>query len=216
MPDIIITESMLNSLKGQLSDHMSSKRFRHVVEVEKMAIYLGELYAPDKIPLLRAAALLHDITKERSYEEQVELCEKYGIELDPDARFAPKILHAQTAAAMIPDRFPEFADEELISCVRYHTTGRANMTLTENLLYLADYIDLSRTYPDCARMRNYFLSKSPDTLSKEDREEHLIQTLLMAYSVTIRTLINEGKLVHRDTLAARNHLVKELYLRGEK
>ena len=130
---MIITEEMLDALRRQVSEGMSLRRFVHTAEVEKMAAYLGSIYAPDKIPLLRAAALLHDVTKEYPQETQIELCREYGVELEADAYFAPKTLHARTAAAIIPEKFPDFADAEIISCVRYHTTGRADMTLSMSL-----------------------------------------------------------------------------------
>ena len=99
-----ITESMLDTLRDKVSATMSPKRFRHTAEVEKMAEYLGGLYAPQYIPRLRAAALLHDITKEYTTELQLKICAERDIPLDADAVFAPKTLHARTAAALIPEQ----------------------------------------------------------------------------------------------------------------
>lgn len=206
---MMITEEMLDALRCQVSEGMSQKRFTHTAEVEKMAAYLGSIYAPDKIPMLRAAALLHDVTKEYSYGEQIELCRKYGVELEADARFAPKTLHARTAAAIIPERFSDFADAEIISCVRYHTTGRADMTLCEKLIYLADYIDLSRTFEDCVKLRNYFLAADLEKLSEDERLAHLDATLIMSYDMTVRALVEEETPISLDTMAARNQLIRE-------
>ena len=66
-----ITEDMIISLRESLRaqnarGEMSDKRYGHTLEVEKMAARIGALYAPDKINVLRAAALLHDVTKEYS------------------------------------------------------------------------------------------------------------------------------------------------------
>lgn len=206
---MIITEEMLDALRRQVSDGMSLRRFVHTAEVEKMAAYLGSIYEPDKIPLLRAAALLHDVTKEYPQETQIELCREYGVELEADAYFAPKTLHARTAAAIIPEKFPDFADAEIISCVRYHTTGRADMTLSEKLIYLADYIDMSRTFEDCVKLRNYFLAAEPEKLGESERLSHLDATLIMSYDMTVRALIEEGTPVSLDTMAARNQLIRE-------
>ena len=149
------------------------------------------------------------MTKEYPQETQIELCQKYGVELEADAYFAPKTLHARTAAAIIPERFPSFADAEIISCVRYHTTGRADMTLCEKLIYLADYIDMSRTFEDCVRLRNYFLSVEPEKLGEAERLYHLDATLIVSYDMTVRALIEEGTPVSLDTMAARNQLIRE-------
>lgn len=206
---MIITEEMLDALRRQVSEGMSLRRFVHTAEVEKMAAYLGSIYEPDKIPLLRAAALLHDVTKEYPQETQIELCREYGVELEADAYFAPKTLHARTAAAIIPDKFPSFADAEIISCVRYHTTGRADMTLSEKLIYLADYIDMSRTFEDCVKLRNYFLGAEPEKLSESERLAHLNNTLILSFDMTLRILAEEGTPISLDTMAARNQLLRE-------
>lgn len=206
---MIITEEMLDALRRQVSEGMSERRFVHTAEVEKMAAYLGSIYEPDKIPLLRAAALLHDVTKEYPQKTQIELCREYGVELEADAYFAPKTLHARTAAAIIPEKFPDFADAEIISCVRYHTTGRADMTLSEKLIYLADYIDMSRTFEDCVKLRNYFLGAEPEKLSESERLAHLNNTLILSFDMTVRALAEEGTPISLDTMAARNQLIRE-------
>ena len=74
-----ITERMLDELREELRGTMSEKRYRHTVEVERMAARLGVLYAPDQLPILRAAALLHDITKEFSLQTQLQILQKFGI-----------------------------------------------------------------------------------------------------------------------------------------
>ena len=128
----MITERMLDELRESIKNQMSPKRFRHTAEVEKMAVYLGELYAPELISELRAAALLHDVTKEYPTALQLEICKELRIELDADAVYAPKTLHARTAAAMIPERYSAFATETVVSAVRWHTTGRADMSLKDS------------------------------------------------------------------------------------
>ncbi|MBE6577245.1 MAG: HD domain-containing protein [Ruminococcaceae bacterium] len=206
---MIITELMLDSLRERVSATMSPKRFYHTAEVEKMAAYIGSIYAPDKVMMLRAAALLHDVTKEYSTERQLEICKEKCVELDADACFAPKTLHARTAAALIPEEYPEFADEEIIRCVRWHTTGREGMTLEERIIYLADYIDMSRRFEDCVRLREYFFSAELQTMKENERSAHLRRTLIMSYDMTMRGLLGEGLPINRDTVAARNELVRE-------
>ena len=204
-----ITEQMLDSLRERVSGTMSEKRFVHTAEVEKMAAYIGSIYAPEKVMMLRAAALLHDITKEYTTERQLEICKQKGVELEIDAYFAPKTLHARTAAALIPEEYADLADEELISCVRWHTTGREGMTLEEKIIYLADYIDMSRRFEDCVRLREYFLSALPEKMDEAQRMAHLRKTLIMSYDMTVRGLLDEGFPINPDTLAARNELVRE-------
>ena len=175
-----------------------------------MAARLGALYAPEKIPMLRAAALLHDLTKERSREEQILLAARAGLTVTACDLHAPKTFHARTAAELIPEQYPEFADGELISCVRWHTTGRAEMTLCEKLIYLADYVDMSRSFPDCVRLRNYFWDARPEEMNESEREEHLLRTLLLSFDMTLTSLINEGSLTSVESVGARNSIIAKL------
>ncbi len=208
-----ITEQQLNELGEKISAKMSPRRFFNNAEVEKMAAYIGRIYAPDKVMMLRAAALLHDITKENITEWHLKVCAERGIELDKDAPFAPKTLHAITAAALIPEAFPEFADDEIISCVRWHTTGREGMTLEEKLIYLADYIDMSRTFDDCVVLREGFMSAHPEKMSEKERLLHLDDILITSYSMTIEGLLEENLPISADTVRARNQLIRGSFSR---
>lgn len=204
---IEITEQMLTELRRQIQARMSPKRLRHTLAVEDMVARLSQLYCPQKTVLLRAAALLHDLTKELSQEEQIRLCVENGILLSERDLHSPKTLHARTAAAVIPLEFPNFADPTVIEAVRWHTVGREGMTLPEQLLYLADYIDDSRTFENCVRLRQAFWEAEPQRLSPEERISHLHRILLLSFQMTITDLLQEGALMSPETVAARNELL---------
>lgn len=206
----MITREMLDTLRASVEKRMSPKRFRHTAEVEKMAEYLGGLYAPDKLYELRASALLHDITKEYSTELQLKICAEKNIELDTDSILAPKTLHARTAAAVIPEEYPEFAMPEIIGCVRWHTTGREGMTLPEKLIYLADYIDMSRTFEDCVKLREMFMGGDPEHMNEAERLKHLNRILVTSFDMTMEGLMLDGLPISIDTVRARNQLIREL------
>lgn len=211
-----ITEAMLDGLRASLSVKMSPKRYRHTCEVEKMAVRLGELYLPDKLALLRGAALLHDLTKELKWEQHEEICREHGVSLTREDFLAQKTLHARTAALLIPEQYPAFASEELISCVRYHTTGRAGMSLAERLIYLADYIDMSRSFEDCVRLREIFFGAAPQEMAWEERLAHLREVLILSFDMTVSALIANGKTVSADTFMARNSLLAEKLCEAEE
>lgn len=204
-----MTEAVLDELRGVVLSKLSPKRFRHVAAVEDMVARLCALYCPGEVMRMRAAALLHDITKELSTEEQVLLCHAYGIPVDSGDLLAPKTLHARTAAAQISVEYPAFDDPLIVSAVRWHTTGHADMTLTEKLLYLADYIDASRTFPNCIILRRYFWGAGPEGMTDAERAALLRDTLLLSYDMTIRDLLDEGTPVAVDTVEARNELLRE-------
>ena len=201
------SEEMLATLRENVKNEMGEKRYFHTLEVEKMAIRLGEIYAKDHIPMLRAAALLHDITKERTTEEHIAICEAAGLLVLKAERKSPKIFHSKTAALIIPEKYPEFATQEIITAVRYHTTGRADMSICEKIIYLADYIDMSRTFEDCVALRDFFFNFDFEKSSNEEKLSHLNDTLIMSYNLTIRGLLEDDKHIDKTTFEARNYLI---------
>ncbi len=197
-------ERALDSLRQKISSYMSGRRLSHTLAVEREIKRLCEVYAPDKEYTLRAAALLHDITKELSLQKQLQLCEEFGIIYMPEEILTPKIFHSRTAPAIINRDFAEFADEEILSSVRWHTTGRADMTLGEELLFLADYIEDTRTFPSCVELRKFFWSGA---VGEVDKTAHLTQTMIMALDMTIHELCEEKQPIHLDTVSARNSFI---------
>ncbi len=206
---IEITNEMLVDLRFRVLSETSPKRFRHVLAVEEMVARLSALYCPEQEMLLRAAAILHDVTKEKSTEEQLSLGQELGLSFGKEDLLAPKTLHARTAAALIGKAFPSFMDPIVVNAVRWHTTGHRGMTLSEKLLYLADYIDDSRSFENCVLLRRYFWGADPASMTEEKRKALLCDTLLLSYDMTIRDLLADGVPVATDTVEARNELLAE-------
>ena len=204
------TGAELDSLREKINSMMSDFRLAHTLGVEKMATKLGELYCPDKISDLRAAALLHDITKEYSLAEQMEVFNRCGVKAPKEAIAAPATLHSLTAALVIPQEYPVFAKSCIIDAVRYHTTGRAEMSMIEKLIYLADYIDETRKYEDCVTLRGEFFDAEPEKMTSKERITHLNRVILHSLDLTVTDLVEKGKVISSDTINARNHLIFEL------
>ena len=204
------SEESLTYLRESVRAQMSDYRFIHTAEVEKMAVRLGNLYAPDKLDILRAAALLHDITKEYGIDAHAELIERGGESLSALDRLSYKTLHARSAVELIKEKYGDFAYSEVLDAVRYHTTGRADMSVCEMIIYLADYIDDSRRFDDCVKLRNYFWDAHPENMSAEQREEHLLRTLLLSFDMTLISLVAEGSPISIETVSARNSIILSL------
>ena len=111
---------------------------------------------------------------------------------------------------LIPALYPEFADDEVVSAVRWHTTGREDMTLLEKIVYLADYIDESRKFEDCVKLRNIFWDACPENMSADERDRHLTKTLLISFDMTLAGLISENAPISDDTFKARNSIILSL------
>ena len=208
--EIIITDESLLSLKESLRSKMSGFRLAHTLGVEEMAVRIGEIYCPERLNILRAAALLHDITKELSPMAQRKILSNHGIAMSEDLEKSPPTQHAITAALEIPLRYPEFANDEVISAVRNHTTGRAGMSLCEKIIYLSDYIDFTRTYSDCKALRELFWSVDIKNMSQDEREEHLDKVVLKCLEFTVADLEESSKYISRETLLARDYIKKKL------
>ncbi len=212
MDERVYTEDDVIRLREQIRPYLTEKRYAHTLAVEREAEYLGGIYLPEKITKLRIAALLHDITKMCVSEKQLQYCSEFGIMVDDYDILSPKTLHSKTAAALIARDFPEFDDGEITDGVRWHTTGRDGMSDFEAIIYLADYIEDSRTFPDCVELRRYFR----DTLaSGEDKYTLLYRTMIKSFDMTLRNLLDDGKLVCQDTVRARNYYVKLLVMPGK-
>lgn len=201
------SEQSLAALRERICSYMSGKRLSHTYAVEREIAVLSELYAPTEEFTLRAAALLHDITKELSLDEQLKLCEEFGIIYTREETLTPKIFHSRTAAAVIKRDFPEYAKDDILSAIRWHTTGHAAMTTGEQLLFLADYIEDTRTFESCVELRKFFYDGLKAAEGAKAKEEHLRATMIFSFDLTIRELLCDRKPIHTDTVEARNYFI---------
>lgn len=176
--------------KGILS-RLYGYRFEHTLGCERAAVYLAERYGGD-VEKCAFAAVLHDMTKQLSKEEQLNLCEKYGIIPCNVEKNEPKMLHGKTAAAIALDEYG--APQDVADAIACHTTGKAGMSLIDKILYLADYIEDTRDFPGVQKAR-------------ELADQDIDRALLYCFDQTLTELIGRGKLIHSDTIAAYNDLV---------
>ena len=210
MSEKIITEEMLDALRMSVSTKMSDRRLAHTLGVEEMAARIAAVYCPEKTNLLRVAALLHDITKELSLDDQKKIVSSFNLVMSQDMENAPSTQHAFTASLMIPELFPELSDGEIISAVKYHTTGRADMSLSEKIIYLSDYIDYTRTYSDCVELRDMFWSADFANMTEQEKLMHLNRVMLRSFDMTIADLKARNKTISRETAEARESLLQQI------
>ena len=151
------------------------------------------------------------MTIERSStEKQLQICRKFGIITTKQDILTPKTFHAKTAALLIPEIYPEFDDTDVISAVRWHTTGNSDMSIVEKIVYLADYIDESRKFDDCVKLRHIFWDAKPEEMTEKERDIHLTKTLILSFDMTLSGLIADNAPVSDDTFKARNSLIVSL------
>lgn len=141
----------LTWLRTQVTPMLSSQRVAHTAGCEQEAVQLAQRWGENP-ESAAVAGILHDITKNLGYDEQLILCEKYGIILDIAEKKNPKLLHAITGAAKARELFG--VSDAVYEAIRWHTTGKPDMTTLEKILYLADYIEPTREFEGLEKLRS--------------------------------------------------------------
>lgn len=185
---------------------LSEKRMKHTEGVVRAAKLLAARHFPEiSADTAELCALFHDYTKEYSFDEQLAVLEKYAMDVSEDEKKTPKLLHSRTAAAIAQNEYG-FC-EEICSAIRWHTTGRPEMTPLEMIIYFADYIEDGRTYPACVRLRKYY---EKQFASLKDDKRALHKALVRSFDTTVRDLLSEKKTVDLLTIQARNYYLNLL------
>ena len=140
----------MEELEAEVVALMNPNRVAHVLGCRDCAVELARLYGENEVDAARAG-LLHDITKAIDGPLQLTLCAEYGMILDTFSKAYPKTLHALTGSLVARRIFGE--NETVVSAICHHTTGRANMTLLEKIIYIADYVEVNRNFPGVEEMR---------------------------------------------------------------
>lgn len=207
---MLFSNEKISALKLSIKNEMSEYRYLHTLGVLKAAQELGELYMPDAIDELSVAALLHDITKELTVDEHIALMRAHGVAVTDNDIASPQLLHAKTAELAARDRYAELLTDRISQSLRYHTTGNAEMTIFDAIIYVADYIEEGRTVELCVRLRDYFWSAEPQKIDAREREIHLWKTVLFSLDMTIESIKGRGKIVDEATLLAREAVANRL------
>ena len=165
-----------------------AKRIAHVQGTEEEAARLARRWGADE-EKARRAAILHDCTKYLDMEEQLQLCAKYGIVLDDLEQRAVKLLHSKTGACVARDVYG--VSDDIYEAIFWHTTGKADMTLLEKILYIADYMEPTRDFPGVERLRS---------LAYTD----LDGAVCLGCEMSIQEMKERNLTVHPNTVKARD------------
>lgn len=170
-----------------------SKRIPHAIGCSETAVKLAVHYGENTEDAARAG-ILHDITKALGAKEQLRLCEKYAIMSSEYGGDQTKLLHGKTAAAAAQHIFGENA--AVCSAVSWHTTGRADMSLLEKIIYIADYIEPNRDFAGVEELRKLAFSD-------------IDAAVLLGIQMTIALLIQNKRTLNKHSLEARDYLLQE-------
>ncbi len=119
-----------------------AKRFAHTLGVEFTAAALAMKYQAD-VTDAQIAGLLHDCAKCLTDEKRVSICEKHRIPMTDIERRNPFLLHAKVGEYLAREKYG-ITNPDILNAIRFHTTGRENMSLLERIVFVADYIEPGR------------------------------------------------------------------------
>lgn len=132
----------IDKIRKKLEKNLSAKRYQHTLGVAYTAACLAMRWQADPVRA-EIAGLLHDCAKEYGEKELLSLGETFGITFSDAERAAPQVLHAVVGPGVAQRKYG-VRDADILSAIRWHTTGKADMTLLEQIVFTADYIEPNR------------------------------------------------------------------------
>ena len=122
--------------------HVKKSRYEHSVRVAQMCARLCRQFGLDSRKGY-LAGIGHDICKDFSDEELMEIATRDGKEIIAFDRNKPALLHGRAAAVLLKEKFKIY-DPEILEAVAYHTSGLTGMCDLTKCLFLADKIEPGR------------------------------------------------------------------------
>ncbi|MEF2834971.1 MAG: bis(5'-nucleosyl)-tetraphosphatase (symmetrical) YqeK [Clostridia bacterium] len=178
-----------NDVKSVLSEY----RFTHSLGVAKKAIELAKIYGVDE-EIAKKIGIAHDVAKEMTDEEMIEYAKANNIRIDEIETVKPSLLHGKIGADIAAKKFG--FTQDMINAIKWHTTGRENMSMLEKIIYVADKTEENR------KGTRFNLEKS-----RELSTQNIDETLIFLMNEFITYNVKNEWLIHPETIKARNDLL---------
>ncbi|WP_291648771.1 bis(5'-nucleosyl)-tetraphosphatase (symmetrical) YqeK [Clostridium sp.] len=179
-------------MKSYLKEHLTESRYNHTLGVVETAMRLAEINKVDK-DKAEIAALAHDIAKNMTIYELRDIINRNSINLSYDEEKTPELWHSIVSPILGREIF-KIEDEEILSAMRWHTTGKEDMSKLDKIIYMADMIEPGRNF------------HGVDLIRKESFAD-LDKGLLQGLTHTIKYLLNKGFPIDINSIKARNYLL---------
>lgn len=178
----------LDRYRELLRGKLNPRRLFHSECVSECAGVFAERYGAS-VEKARLAGLLHDVMKNAPANEQLALIP----DITPLELLNSKVWHQISGEAFLRQN-GIVTDEEILGAVRWHTTGKAGMTLLEKIIYVADFISADRDYKDVEVVRRLaYISL-----------EHAI---LYTSRYTVNKMVSQDLLLHPATVECYNDML---------
>ena len=179
-------------LYKEVKEILSERRFKHSKGVVERALEYAKICGLEE-ENVKLVAIAHDIAKELTEEENQKYINLYNIQLDETEKMNKKLIHAKVGAYICKNKY-NFT-EEMADAVRYHTTGRENMTMIEKVIYLADATE---------KNRNYDMEPYVETIKKD-----INKGIVDVSKWVINKLVEKEDVIHLDTIKCYNYYLNK-------
>lgn len=171
----------------------SEERINHSIRVATLAV---ELAKKNEIEPTKAytAGILHDLAKELTFEKAIQISRDNNYSLSESELLNKKLLHAPIGA-LIAQYELGITDSEVISSIRWHTTGKANMSTLEKVIYLADMAEPGRKYPEASEIKEYSF-------------QDINKAMHFAVKYSLKKLIETERNIDSHSIDCYNYLTK--------
>lgn len=180
-------EELIEKLKKALTQ----SRFEHVLRVEQMAIELAKKNDVD-VEKASVAGLCHDYAKQRPDDNFIELIKKYRLD-DILLQYGNAIWHGEVGYLLVQNELG-VTDIDILNSIKHHTTGAKYMSKLEQIVYMADYIEMGRDFPGVEEARDITFNDLADGVAYQTKH-------------TLQFLISSNKPVYPKTIDTYNEWV---------
>ena len=202
-------EMRLQYIRNSLVRYEEPQRLEHTLGVYRECLWMSRVFglSEEDSYSICAAALLHDIAKTLPLEKALLLAEKQGKSLKTDV---PTVIHQCTGAMLALEDFGrDIVNDDILSAIECHTTGKAGMTALDKMLFVADFTEAGRKYRSCMEFREY-LHEGCEKINKNDKNARYrllddVTKRIVGYTITYLT--EKGKKIDPAMIEAWNSMV---------
>lgn len=182
---------LINEIKEYLKENLKPSRYEHTLGVAETAKKLAALNGVDEVKA-EIAGLAHDVAKNFSKEDMLKVIKENNIKLSLVEENNINLWHSIIAPIIAKSKL-DIHDEEILDSLRWHTTGKEDMSVLEKIIYIADMIEPSRDFPGVEEIRKITF-------------ENLDKGVYTGLTHSIKYLIDKDLLLDDNTIKARNYL----------
>jgi predicted HD superfamily hydrolase involved in NAD metabolism len=201
---MLFSEKIISDLETKIENKLSQHRYVHTLGVKRAAIKIAEYCYSGDISEIAVAALLHDISKEYSVAEQFQMMRESGKDFSDTDFMSEPVLHSFTAPVVISKDYSDFATANILSSTFNHTTGSPDMSIFDEIIFVADYVEDGRKYDSCIAVRDDLFDSFSSSFDREECIMHLHNATIAILENTIVHLIKNKQVLNERTVATRN------------